>query len=161
VDEDEQYVFDKRELFSLPQESNVSVIKWKVGERYVWFEAKSTAYNRLAESVTWRRVVRLERSSGRLRVEDILTGRRDKHKIQMHWHLNKSSYETSQKSTGVNLDVSFSGDRIIDKKQYYEESTISQTYGELKPSKHLFYEFTVNIPVRFVTNIIFDSLVLS
>ncbi|MBA7509012.1 hypothetical protein ES705_00949 [subsurface metagenome] len=155
VDNKEQNRFKSDNLFSLENDSKVSVSKWKTTPDYDYLEAEHNGYNRFYNSVTHKRQFVFNKRENHWLIKDVLTGE-GKHKFDLFFQLGPGiAYKIDKRTSAVEI---YTGDKCLKiiplfKKTLslsVEEGWYSSGYGVKTKSKVLKYSKTSVLPVEFL-----------
>jgi len=155
IDEQEQNRFKADNLFSLENDSKVSINKWETTPDYDYLEAVHDGYSRLCHSVIHRRQYVFNKRENYWLIKDVLTGKGN-HKFDLFFQLGQDVVHKIDKKT---LTASiFFDDKclkvvpLFDKSMSLsvEEGWYSSGYGIKNKSKVLKYSKTSMLPVEFL-----------
>lgn len=152
VDGEEISPIDPDALFALGADPEPHVLRWESTEARDILDAEHSGYRRLADPVTHRRAIRLEKRDGYAVVDDMLEGHAS-HDVEISMTLDAGCRaETTDAVTLVArgdaplLAVVAAGPLAVELRE--EERFVSRAYGRHEPSRGLVWQTRATLPAR-------------
>ena len=153
VDDEEINPFPD-EPFRLIPEDSPRVLRWRSGERYAYLRAEHQGYRRLPAAVVHCRSMLMNRSNGRIQIEDRLDGN-GRHRFLASFHLAPGWSVTpgdegwTARSQEGGLILNFLWRRSPEtKRTWVEDDLHSPSYGVTQKARTVRVEWEGNVPCR-------------
>ena len=137
--------------FALGADPEPRVLAWETGEARDRLEAEHAGYRRLADPVTHRRAIRLEKGEGYAVVDDAFEGR-EAHEIEISLTLDAGCTGDTGDPLVVSSDgrpllaVAVSGDVALERRD--EARWVSRAYDRKEPAEGLVWRARARLPLR-------------
>lgn len=139
IDDVEQNTTDEKTPFVMGDEAHPRVVKWETNGEFDFVIAEHDGYRRLAQPVTHRRSVRLDKQHRFWLIEDEFNGAGG-HKLATRFHLNTRLEVSADNNAAAIVRDPHNGARLLiqpldlNEAPRFEKQFTSRDYGEKEPS---------------------------